>query len=333
MNNSDIDAIGNVIWVYSTVSYPKNPRQMRIFLFAIIILVSSCKQERSDWIDRTKHDGLYDINYSESFETFCTEENPKNIKNSVGNLEQAKAYFDKTFNEDLNFAVLFVDNQNWDKYAFAPPPGMPQSYYDGNMVLGSGQSVMANRWKQELNQIPENKLDSLKLIFGEDLNLDLFFRDALSLHELGHLYQFYRTSEKSQRRWLNEVFGNLCQVAAANNLATKDVLIRMDYFQLLLIKENLWGDVDFTTLDQFEKNYFDIIKHGRNYGWYQTQFYLTAKKLYSKFGDEFLNEFRNFLIDIDPDKVGMIDDKELIEKMIKTFGNEAVEILKWEHDS
>jgi hypothetical protein len=304
---------------------------MRTYFLILIILFCSCKD--SDWINRSKHEGLYALSYSESFETYCTEENPENIKNTVDNLKQAKTYFDKTFNEDLNFAVLFVDNENWGKYAFAPPPGMPQSSYDGNMVLGSGQSIMANRWKQGLNQIPKNKLDSLKLIFGEDLNLDLFFRDALSLHELGHLYQFYKTSEKSQRRWLDEVFGNLCQIAAANNLKTKDVLTRMDHFQLLLIKENLWGEVDFTTLDQFEKNYFDIINQGRNYGWYQTQFYLIANKLYSKFGDDFLNEFRNFLIDINPDEVGRIDDKELREKMINSFGNEAVEILKWKHDS
>ena len=305
---------------------------MRIILFALIILISSCKQEKFDWIDRTKHEGLYEINYSESFETYCTEENPKNIENTIGNLEQAKAYFDSVFKEDLNFAVLFVDNQNWDKYAFAPPPGMPQSYYHGNMVLGLGQSVMANRWKQGLNQIPENKVDSLKLIFGDNLNLDLFFRDALSLHELGHLYQFYKTGEKSQRRWLNEVFGNLCQVAAANNLATNDVLIRMDYFQLLLINENLWGTVDFTTLDQFEKNYFDIINQGQNYGWYQTQFYLKAKELYSKYGDDFLLEFRDFIISIGPDKTGSLDDRELMEMMIKAFGKEVVGILNWEHD-
>jgi hypothetical protein len=306
---------------------------MRIFLIAIIVLVSSCKQEKSDWIDRTKHEGLYELNYSESFETYCTEENPKNIKNTIDYLEQAKDYFDKTFKEDLNFAVLFVDNKNWDKYAFAPPPGMPQSYYYGNIVLGSGQSVMANRWKQGLTQNPKIELDSIKLVFGEDLNLDLFFRDALSLHELGHLYQFYKTSDKSQRRWLNEIFGNLCQVAAANNLKSKDVLIRMDYFQYLLIEQDLWGDISFKSLDQFENNYFEIINQGKNYGWYQTQFYVIAKKLYLQFGDELLNEFRNFLIDIDPDKVGRIDDKELIEKMINTFGNEAVEILKWKHDS
>lgn len=304
---------------------------MRIYFLILTILFCSCKD--SDWIDRSKHEGLYALSYSESFETYCTEENPENIKNTVDNLEQAKTYFDKTFKEDLNFAVLFVDNKNWDKYAYYPPPGMPQSDYDGNMILGSGQSIMANRWKQGLNQISENKLDSLKLIFGEDLNLDLFFRDALSLHEMGHLYQFYKTSEKSQRLWLNEVFGNLCQVAAANNLATKDVLLRMDYFQQLLIKENLWGEVDFTTIDQFEKHYSEIINLGRNYGWYQTQFYLIAQNLYSEYGDEFLNEFRNFLIDIDPEKVGKIEDNELKEIMTDTFGNQVVEILEWKNDS
>ena len=304
---------------------------MRIYFLILTILFCSCKD--SDWIDRSKHEGLYALSYSESFETYCTEENPENIKNTVDNLEQAKTYFDKTFKEDLNFAVLFVDNKNWDKYAYYPPPGMPQSDYDGNMILGSGQSIMANRWKQGLNQISENKLDSLKLIFGEDLNLDLFFRDALSLHEMGHLYQFYKTSEKSQRLWLNEVFGNLCQVAAANNLATKDVLLRMDYFQQLLIKENLWGEVDFTTIDQFEKHYSEIINLGRNYGWYQTQFYLIAQNLYSEYGDKLLNEFRNFLIDIDPDKIGKIEDNELKELMTDTFGNQVVEILEWKNDS
>ncbi|NND95604.1 MAG: hypothetical protein HKN45_12135, partial [Flavobacteriales bacterium] len=93
---------------------------MRIYLIVFIVLITSCRQTDSDWIDRSKHEGLYDINYSESFETYCTEENPENLKNTLGNLEQAKEYFDKIFKEDLNFAVLFVDNKNWDKYAFAP---------------------------------------------------------------------------------------------------------------------------------------------------------------------------------------------------------------------
>lgn len=306
---------------------------MRISLIAFLVLITSCKQTDSDWIDRSKHEGLYDINYSDSFETYCTEENPENIKNTIGNLEQAKEYFDKTFKEDLNFAVLFVDNPNWDKYAFTPPPGMPQAHHQGNMVLGLGNSIMAIRAEQGLKQVPDSKLEILKQSFGEKLNLDLFFRDALSLHELGHLYQFYKTGKGTQRNWLNEVFGNLCQVAAAKNLTTQDVFNRMDVYQLFLINSNQWGELKFKTLTQFEEDYFEVFKQGRNYGWYQSQFYLKAKELYSKFGDEFLNDFRDFLIDINPEKAGKMSDKEIKELMIKTFGNEVVEILEWKHDS
>lgn len=306
---------------------------MRISLLVLLVLITSCKQTDSDWIDRTKHEGLYDINYSDSFETYSTEENPENIKTTIGNLEQAKGYFDKTFNENLNFAVLFVDNSNWNKYAFTPPPGMPQAYHQGNMVLGLGNSVMAIRAEQGLKQVPDSKLEILKQHFGEELNLDLFFRDALSMHELGHLYQFYRTGKGTQRYWLNEVFGNLCQVAAAKNLASLDVFNRMDVYQLFLIESDRWGELKFKTLNQFEEDYFEVMKQGRNYGWYQSQFYLKAKELYLKFGDEFLNDFRNFLINFDPEKVGVMNDKELDELLFETFGSQVAEILKWEHDS
>ncbi len=70
---------------------------MRISLIVFLVLITSCKQTDSDWIDRSKHEGLYDINYSESFETYCTEENPKNIKNTIDNLEQAKDIFRQDF--------------------------------------------------------------------------------------------------------------------------------------------------------------------------------------------------------------------------------------------
>ena len=210
---------------------------------------------------------------------------------------------------------------------------MPQAHHQGNIVLGLGSSVMALRARQGLKQVPDSQLGILKQHFGEEINLDLFFRDALSLHELGHLYQFYKTGKGTQRHWLNEVFGNLCQVAAAKNLATQDVFNRMDVYQLFLMNSNQWGELKFKTLNQFEEDYFEVLKEGRNYGWYQSQFYLKAKELYSKFGDKFLNEFRDFLIDINPDKVGSMDDNELNELLINTFGNQVVEILEWKHDS
>jgi hypothetical protein len=293
----------------------------------------SCKQSQPDWIDRQLHKELFDINLSESIETYATSENPSQIENTIKNLEQAKGYFDKVFEEKLNFAVLFVDNKNWNKYAFIPPPGMPQAHYEGNMILGLGKSMMATRAEQGLQNIPESELSNLKKYYGEEVDLDLFFRDGLSLHELGHLYQFYKTGKNSQRRWLDEIFGNLCQVGAARNMESQEVFNRMDSYQMLLVQQNRWGELKYKTLVQFEEDYLDVMKQGQNYGWYQTQFYLMAKELHSKYGDEFLNIFRDFLIDTNPTIIGKLSNEGLQELMIENLGQDAVEILQWKYET
>ncbi|PTM02690.1 MAG: hypothetical protein DA407_14970 [Bacteroidetes bacterium] len=304
-------------------------RNVIILVFAIGFICNSCKQEHADWIDRSKHEGLHDIALSNNFETYATETNPNNLENTINNLELAKAYFDKIFDEDLNFAVLFVDNQNWDTYAFTPPPGMPQAHYEGNIVLGLNKSEMASGFEQALSQMPPQATQELKTYFGEPINLDKFFRDGLAIHELGHLYQFYKTGKNSQRHWLNELFGNLCQVAAAKDFEDQTTFNQMDSYQNLLIRGNQWGELKYKTLQQFENDYLDVLKAGRNYGWYQTQFYTMAKTLYSKYGDALVSKFRAFLIDLKTkDK---LDDKALNELIIKEFGQDMMNIITWKY--
>mgnify|MGYP000622122857 CR=1 FL=1 len=303
--------------------------KIKILLLAVFIVSVSCKQEETDWIDRTKHEGLTNIALSDNFETYATEAEPKNLANTINNLELAKAYFDKVFDEDLNFAVLFIDNQNWDTYAFAPPPGMPQSYFEGNIVLGLNKSIIASGFEQALSQMPPQATQELKTHFGEPIDLDKFFRDGLALHELAHLYQFYRTGKNWERRWLNELFGNLCQVAASKNFEDQSTFNQMDSYQNLVIRNNQWGELKYKTLEEFEINYFDVMKTGRNYGWYQTKFYTMSKALYSKYGDSFVAKFRNFLIKLkNPEK---LDDTALNELMTKEFGQEVMSIIKWDY--
>ena len=300
-----------------------------LFILAVFVVSISCKQKESDWIDRTNHEGLNNVALSDNFETYATVTNPNNLENTINNLELAKIYFDKVFNEDLNFAVLFIDNKNWDTYAFSPPPGMPQASYGGNIILGLNKSVMAMGFEEMLSQMPPQAIQGLKTHFGDSINLDKFFRDGLALHELGHLYQFYKTSKNSQRYWLNELFGNLCQVAAAKNFKDQTTFNQMDSYQNFLIRGNQWGELKYKTLQQFENDYFDVIKAGRNYGWYQTQFYTMAKTLYATYGDSFVAKFRTFLISLKTsDK---LDDRALNELIIKEFGQDVMNIIKWKY--
>jgi hypothetical protein len=306
---------------------------MKFACLIFFILCFSCEQKNSDWIDRSKHDGLFEMNVSDKFETYSSVTNPTHIEKTVENLELAKIYFDKTFEEDLKFAVLFIDNKNWNKYAFTPPPGMPQAYYEGNMVLGLGKSIMAKKHEATLKNACESDIAILKNYFGDDIDLDLFFRDALSIHELGHLYQSFRTGRNSQRKWLDELFGNLCQVAAIKNFEDQSTFNRMDSYQEYVIRSHSWGEVKYTTLNQFENDYFEIFKEGRNYGWYQTKFYSKAKKLYTIYGDKILVMFRDFQIKINAENTGKIDDNKLYEMMLEKFGLETMKILEWNYDS
>lgn len=139
---------------------------------------------------------------------------------------------------------------------------MPQAHYRGNIVLGLGNSVMAMRAEQKLKHVPYSELKILKQHFGQEIDLDLFYRDALSLHELGHIYQFHKTGKDTQRHWLNEVFGNLCQVAAAKKLGTQHVYNRMDVYQQFLILSNQWGELKFKT---FGNEVVEILKWKYNY--------------------------------------------------------------------
>jgi len=306
---------------------------MKYYLLLGLLIILSCNEEKSDWINRSLHKELFELNYSEKFETYATVEQPENIKRTIQILEYSKDFYDKVFEEDLNFAVLFVDHKNWDKYTFAPPPGMPQAYYDGNIVLGFEKSVMASRATQGVEKAPDKVKEHLRKIYGEDIDLDLFYRDALSIHELGHLYQFYRTSKKTQRKWMNELFANLCQVGAARNIKDQYIFDQMDVFQVFLINANQWGNLKFKNLDQFERSYFDVLKQGRNYAWYQVQFYTIAKELYSKYGDTILVKFREVLIKTDEDKVGTLDNLELNKILMEELGSETMEIIKWKYDS
>lgn len=290
-----------------------------------VLLIVSCGTADTSWIIKNRHEGLYPVSFSAPFQIYASETNPKGVTPTLRNLKEANEYFDRVFSENLSFEVLFVDTAQWNTYAFSPPPGMPQAYYDGTIVLGLDPSVMSVRYMNTIRQFSEDKKDSLYKYFGNPLNLDLFFREGLVLHELGHLYQFYRTGSEFQRRWLNELFGNICQVAASKNISDEDVFLRMTTFQKFLDSENLWGSVDCKTLTEFEDKYFELLKKGQNYGWYQTRFFFTASELYKAYGDSFLNDFRDFLISTQPSKTGRLEDDELIKRMKSAFGEEIVQ--------
>lgn len=63
---------------------------MKYYLLLGLLIISSCKEEKTDWINRSLHKGLFELNYSQKFETYATEEQPENIKRTIQILEYSK---------------------------------------------------------------------------------------------------------------------------------------------------------------------------------------------------------------------------------------------------
>ncbi len=285
-------------------------------------------EAQESWIDTSIHDGLIELETDYSFSTFVSNDSIKYSTETLKNLNNAKLYFDKIFQTNLDFAVLFIENRKWNKYAYFPPPGIPQAW-QGNVILGLDKSVVSREVESQINQLPTEKLISLKSAYGENIDLDLFYREALSIHELSHLYHF-KEATKPQRKWLQELFANMGMYAFVKNNCNSCYKYMNTYPEFLL-KANP-EMFKFKTLEDFEEKYVQGIG-AQNYEWFQIQFYKKAKTIVDSKGDTILVKFRNFLIETDLSKTKKLTDSELETKLKEEVGKEIADILThWQYN-
>jgi len=231
-------------------------------------------------------------------------------------------YFDEIFQTDLDFAVLFIENQHWNRYAYLQPPGMPH-VWAGNVFLGLDKSVLSTHVENSIFNLPEQSLTPLKSVYGEKIDLDLFYRETLAIHELAHLYHFYE-GEKPQRKWLQELFATMSMYAFVKNNCNSWYDL-MDTYPQFVIKS---GDkmAEFKTLKDFEEKYVQNLSP-QNYEWFQIQFYEKTKELIELKGEDIIVKLRNFLIQTDLSKTELLTDSQLSDFLEKEVGKEISDIL------
>lgn len=300
---------------------------MRIVIFFLTTIftlsVFSQKKETSEkWIDTTIHKGLAELDTDYPFQVLVSNDSIKTTSETTKNLNSAKSYFDEIFNMDLNFAVLFIENKHWNEYAYFPPPGIPQAW-KGNVILGLEKSSISKQVANSLTNLPEEHLLSLKKVYGKDINLDLFYREALSIHELAHLYHLYYGT-RPQRKWLQELFANMSMYAfAKKNCGT--CYDQMNTFPMF--SKQLGDDIaEFKSLQDFEKKYVENL-HPRNYEWFQFQFYYKAKDIIGKNGENILVKLKDFLVKTDLSKTHQMSDEELAIRLETEVGKDISGIL------
>ncbi|KJD35358.1 hypothetical protein PW52_09635 [Tamlana sedimentorum] len=284
-------------------------------------------QGQESWIDTSIHSGLIELKTDYTFKTLVSNDSIKTTTETLNNLNSAKLYFDQIFQTNLDFAVLFIENKKWNKYAYFPPPGLPQAG-KGNVILGLDKSIVSIEVEKMISQLPEQYLAILKSVYGENINLDQFYREILSIHELAHLYHF-KEGTKPQRKWLQELFATMSMYSFIKEKANPSYQFMNTYPEFVIQS----GDrmAEFKTLKDFEEKYVQKLTP-QNYEWFQMQLYRNAKSILDFNKTDILIKLREFLIHTDLSKTKALTDSELLTRLEKEVGNEIADILtNWKY--
>ena len=174
----------------------------------------------------------------------------------------------------------------------------------GNIFLGSGKSVVARQAENQLKNLPQEQLTHLKNHYGDPLNMDLFYRNNVGIHELGHLYQFIEVS-KGQRRWLQEVFATYAARSYLVKFQPKLAAATLAYVEIGT--EAHEHHIKYRSLKAFEELFIEGLGP-QNYEWFQFQLFKKVVVLHEKFGIEGLVKLRNFLVATDLTVEKRLDD-------------------------
>ncbi|MBI0397096.1 hypothetical protein [Cyclobacterium marinum] len=303
----------------------------KLILKNLIIILLCCLttqlQGQESWIDTSIHSGLIELKTDYSFKTLVSDDSIKTTSETLKNLNNAKLYFDEIFKTDLDFAVLFIANREWNKYAYFPPPGLPQAG-TGNVILGLDKSIVSMGVEKMIFQLPEQYLTSLKTVYGENIDLDLFYRETLSIHELAHLYHF-KEGTKPQRKWLQELFATMSMYSFIKEKSNFSYQLMNTYPEFVIQS----GDrmAEFKTLKDFEEKYVQKLTP-QNYEWFQMQLYQNAKSIIDSNKSDILIKLQKFLINTDLSKTKLLTESELSTRLEKEVGKEVADILdNWKY--
>lgn len=215
------------------------------------------------------------------------------------NITNAEKYFQQQFDVKPNYTLLVLSPSDWKKYAHPQAIyGIPHFLPDGRLVIASENNDFWRRNTPPVDRLPKELGVQLKNTYTDkngEINLTHFF-DLLAVHELGHAFQNAARMTK-QRNWLNEIF---CNALLHTYMAEKNhkELPFLTVFPETSVAAFPPERLKYTTLEDFETNYNDLAKnHPDNYGWYQCQFHITARKIYDNAGVLAMKKMWNSLMD------------------------------------
>ena len=170
-------------------------------------------------------------------------------------------------------SLSVLSQQDWPRGG--PPYGLPH-YQDGRLVVAGQDADFWAMFIPLVRQAPPEVQAWAVGVYGGSLDLAPFF-DLLVIHELGHAFH---GETRFPRRWLEELFANLC-LHCYVAIADVERLPILETFPQV-IAPLAPGAFEHRTLDDFESVYSGM--DPVNYGWYQCRLHVAAKRAYDAGG-------------------------------------------------
>lgn len=181
--------------------------------------------------------------------------------------------------------VLVLAPENWDEYANFPVYGMPHYTDERTLAVAGQDNGFWQSMTPPVEALPPEAARAMKAAYGQpdgSINLSPFF-DLLTVHELGHLFQFQAKCQ-FPRLWLAELFCNVC-LHAYTVAVEPEQLPALETFPQMVANLEV-AELRYRSLEDFERLYIDV--GAQNYGWYQCRFHVAAKRIYEAGGIEAL---------------------------------------------
>jgi hypothetical protein len=173
--------------------------------------------------------------------------------------------------------VLVLSEVDWPSRTETPVYGLPNAG-NGTLVVAGTEAPL---WAELTEMVASDDLPELARVYGGGdgtIRLGPFF-DLVAVHEVAHV--FHEGTQHFPRRWLQELFANLClhSWVAERSPDSLPILLTLPSLGTKAAPETF----TYHTRDDFERLYSDV--GGPNYVWYQFRLQLEAAALYDRAGE------------------------------------------------
>lgn len=199
--------------------------------------------------------------------------------------QRALRFFSRTFDMEARIRALILAPAEWSHYTAYPVYGMPGYIDPETLIVASEDNGFWRTLTPPLETMTTPSAEATRAAFGlPDGSVDYApFFDLLAVHEIAHLFH-EQAGIQFPRLWLKEFFANF----ALHAYVSAEEPAKMGLFETYpqLVVDRGAARVTHHALADFEQLYTDM--PAENYGWYQSQLLIAAKRVYDVGGIEIL---------------------------------------------